>query len=92
MKTKEKLDKALELITQLRVMIINGGFTSQALEFKSYKIETAICEGIDLLNNVDLANVRLSLPRPMEAYDTAHRIGKPEFKEWFLEREKGYEA
>ncbi len=50
MKTKEKLDEALELVTQLRVMIIGHRFTNQALEEKAYKVEAAICKAHDLFN------------------------------------------
>lgn len=55
MKTKEKLNEALELLTQLRVDLMKVG--EESLEEKANEIEMIICKSIDILNNVGLADV-----------------------------------
>ena len=60
METKEKLEEALQLILNLRVELTHLGH--KELELKAAKADIAICEAHDLLNNVALADVRLSLP------------------------------
>ena len=40
-----------------------------------------------------IADVRLSLPRPIEAYNMAHKVSVGEYCDWYLEQEKrGNEA
>ena len=56
MKTKSKFEEALEQLTQLRVELLKVG--NESTEEKISEIEMTICEGIDLLNNVGLADVR----------------------------------
>lgn len=59
METKQKFEEALEQLTQLRVELLK--VSNEATEEKVSEIEMTICEGIYLLNHVDLADVRLSL-------------------------------
>lgn len=54
MKTKEKFEKALEQLTQLRIELLKIG--NERIEEKVSEIEMTICEGIDLFNNVGLAD------------------------------------
>jgi len=52
---KNKLDEAIELLTQLRINLTDSD--RPALEKDAYDIEMKICEAHDLLNNVVLADV-----------------------------------
>ena len=55
MKQKEKLEEAIELITQLRINLTDSD--RPTLEKDAYDIEMKMCEAIDLFNDVDLASV-----------------------------------
>lgn len=52
MKAKEKLDEALELLTQLRVILLK---TRPSIELRLYEVELKICEAHDLLGGVGLS-------------------------------------
>ena len=45
---KDKLNKAIELLTQLRVELVKS--KRDDLEAKTYEAEMLICESIDILN------------------------------------------
>lgn len=55
--------------------------------------ERRLADTANALNKLNLPDVMLSLPRPIEAYNKAQQLGVGKYCDWFLKEEKrGNEA